>query len=115
MEYSFDRSPGAVQIVTERMRQSSRSQHGEGFTPEHDDAYVDCSLVLAAQAYAEAARRQVLGGDAVEVGSVARYWPWDAKWFKVDDDPMRNLAKAGALIAAEIDRLQRLAAKKGAA
>lgn len=35
-------------------------------------------------------------------------WPWAAKWFKPSDDPIRNLVKAGALIAAEIDRLQKL-------
>ena len=34
-------------------------------------------------------------------------WPFDAIWLKLTDDPIRNLVKAGALIAAEIDRLQR--------
>ena len=33
-------------------------------------------------------------------------WPWDKKWWKPSDDPIKNLIKAGALIAAEIDRLQ---------
>jgi hypothetical protein len=33
-------------------------------------------------------------------------WPWDMKWWKPSDDPIKNLVKAGALIAAEIDRLQ---------
>lgn len=32
-------------------------------------------------------------------------WPWDMKWWKPSDDPIKNLVKAGALIAAEIDRL----------
>jgi hypothetical protein len=35
-------------------------------------------------------------------------WPWDQKWWKPSDDPVKNLVKAGALIAAEIDRLQTL-------
>jgi hypothetical protein len=35
-------------------------------------------------------------------------WPWDYDWWKPSDDPIRNLTKAGALIAAEIDRLNRL-------
>lgn len=39
-------------------------------------------------------------------------WPFDASWWKPSNDPIRNLIKAGALIAAEIDRLQRLAANK---
>lgn len=34
-------------------------------------------------------------------------WPWHSSWWKPSDDPIRNLVKAGALIAAEIDRLQR--------
>lgn len=38
-------------------------------------------------------------------------WPWDASWWKPSADPIRNLVKAGALIAAEIDRLQRLTSK----
>ena len=36
-------------------------------------------------------------------------WPWDESWFKpTPDDRIRELVKAGALILAEIDRLQRL-------
>lgn len=35
------------------------------------------------------------------------WWPWDDKWWKpTPADPVRQLVKAGALIAAEIDRLQ---------
>lgn len=32
-------------------------------------------------------------------------WPWESKWWKPSNDPIKNLVKAGALIAAEIDRL----------
>jgi len=35
-------------------------------------------------------------------------WPWEREAWKPSEDPIRNLVKAGALIAAEIDRLQRL-------
>ena len=34
-----------------------------------------------------------------------RGWPWEPADWKPDNDPVRNLVKAGALIAAEIDRL----------
>ena len=34
-------------------------------------------------------------------------WPWDESWWKPSNDSIRNLVKAGALIAAEIDRLHR--------
>lgn len=40
-------------------------------------------------------------------------WPWHPKWWKpTPDDRIRELAKAGALIAAEIDRLQRMERSK---
>lgn len=35
-------------------------------------------------------------------------WPWERKWWKPSNEPIKNLIKAGALIAAEIDRLQKL-------
>lgn len=48
--------------------------------------------------------------DSIEVGAVkadTAAWPWDENWWKPSLDPIRNLVKAGALLAAEIDRLQR--------
>ena len=36
------------------------------------------------------------------------HWPWLDGWKPTPDDRIRELAKAGALIAAEIDRLQRI-------
>ncbi|MEB3421767.1 hypothetical protein VK682_24660 [Salipiger manganoxidans] len=35
-------------------------------------------------------------------------WPWDRKWWK-PTTPRRDLVKAGALIVAEIERLDRAA------
>lgn len=41
------------------------------------------------------------------VGRVPRQWPWCLQWWKpTPDDRIRELVKAGALIAAEIDRLR---------
>lgn len=39
---------------------------------------------------------------------IPKFWPWERKWWKPSQDQVRNLVKAAALIAAEIDRLQRL-------
>lgn len=36
-------------------------------------------------------------------------WPWAREDWKPDENPIRNLVKAGALIAAEIDRLAAVA------
>lgn len=80
----------------------------EGWTPEHDDEYVRCELCHAAYAYVlpEDDRPGVTDSDGVFTPSG---WPWDAEWWKpTPNDRIHELAKAGALIAAEIDRLQRL-------
>lgn len=84
---------GAELIAAERERQVSE----EGWTPEHDDEHTHSELAKAAACYAV----QAAGG------TVTKYdWPWEGKWWK-PGDPLRGLAKAGALVAAEIDRLQR--------
>lgn len=49
--------------------------------------------------------RHYFGWDGVPNG-----WPWPVESWKPSPEPARNLEKAGALIAAEIDRLERLAA-----
>ena len=81
---------GAELIAAERLRHTEV----EGWTPEHDDEHTDGELASAAAAY-------------IFPDGHDHFWPWDESWWKPSDDPIRNLAKAGALIAAEIDRLQR--------
>lgn len=76
---------GTQLIETERQRQ--RREWGD----EHDDEHTGGELVEAAIAYAE--------------GNGAR-WPWRDGW--KPDTRVDDLVKAGALIAAEIDRLRRL-------
>lgn len=93
---------GASMIATERYRQIAT----EGWTPEHDDNHTKAELARAAVNYAVRAINQI--GWPTEGHGLA--WPWDKSWWKPSDDRIRNLVKAGALIAAEIDRLQRLEA-----
>lgn len=95
---------GSVQIHAERWRQ----QKDEGWTAEHDDEHSACELTMAATSYAYYAIGQVNGVCWPDEESVIpTEWPWHMDWWKPSDDPIRNLVKAGALIAAEIDRLQR--------
>lgn len=97
---------GVELIAAERERQVSV----EGWTPEHDDTHHDASLTRAGMSYTYSARRQILGATK-EFGLLKPWqslWPWHDEWWKPSADPIRNLVKAGALIAAEIDRLQRL-------
>lgn len=89
---------GSVQIHAERWRQEKE----EGFDEANDDAYTEGELVRAAIAFAV---NEQPGTELQDVGLAA--WPWSTKWWK-SYGPIRNLVRAGALIAAEIDRLQRL-------
>lgn len=90
-------------IKMERWRQV----HAKGHGPEHDAEHSDGSLVRAAQTYMNYAEMQRIHPDFSFPGE--RYaetepWPWRPKDFK-PSYAVRNLVKAGALIAAEIDRL----------
>jgi len=118
-----DRRLGVERIADERERQVSK----EGWGPSHDDEHDDESLAFAAVCYAAPVRVYVKEGytsypDGMKVVTFREAWPqsWDSDWFKVKKgkngrrvkqsrkDRVRQLEKAGALIAAEIDRLLRL-------
>jgi hypothetical protein len=87
-------------IAAERQRQID----AELFTEAHDDNHPAGELAEAAACYA-APDLFERGVRQVPVG-----WPWALKWWK-PTDRRRDLVKAGALIAAEIDKLDRAAAK----
>lgn len=99
---------GVELIAEERQRQIEV----EGWTKEHDAQHKDCELAKAAICYADP---NVYYHHENRVLRHRRpnwdFWPmkWDECWFK-PTDRIRDLVKAGALIAAEIDRLQ---AQKG--
>lgn len=98
---SFD-SPGAALIAAERQRQVEV----EGWEAKHDDRHDKGELIAAARCYAYAAACQVGSGIPTNTPPGGP-WPWSDGWWKPSTDPIRNLVKAGALIAAEIDRLKR--------
>jgi hypothetical protein len=87
-------------IAAERRRQVEV----EGWTPEHDAEHGADDLAVAAACYAlpYPLRDGRTGLPPYRVG-----WPWERDaWKPTPDDRIRELVKAGALIAAEIDRLQ---------
>jgi len=95
-------------ISAERKRQIEI----EGWTPQHDDRYYSSNenLALAAVSYTLPPRlRYDPRGSDMPTGYNGKIlWPWESKWWKpTPDDRIRELAKAGALIAAQIDVLQR--------
>lgn len=115
----FVEMSGLYLIAQERTRQLTE----EGFTPERDDKYMDDELSLAAACYAipEQEREYI---DTKEGGEIPGLWPWDEKWWKPEYDPhyeklssisgrIKELTKAGALIAADIDRLRRAEYEEG--
>jgi hypothetical protein len=94
-------------IAAERGRQVT----AEGWTPAHDDAHGRGELARAAAVYAQCPeyrqRARRFGSDIY----YAAGWPFEPEaWSPSPDDRVRELVKAGALVAAEIDRLQRAGA-----
>ncbi len=113
------------EIFDERVRQVMK----EGWTAEHDDAHGDGELADAAACYLRPdlrAVRERMGGH-----DISDPWPWwddvdvsggrgdcpvwgkEKAWWK-PKDRRRDLIRAAALIVAEIERLDRAAAKVGA-
>lgn len=111
---------GVEMIAAERQRQVTR----RSWTPEHDDTHGDGSLAFAAACYAVPGRlyveRRVAAGPMF-----VDPWPWADSYDKrkaggnVPDaiptdgeERVAMLVRAGALIAAEIDRLQRATSRE---
>lgn len=89
----------AADVLAERRRQVE----GEGWTAEHDDNHSRGVMASAAGVYALNA-----GRPHDRMTSHINYWPWSLAWWK-PSTPRRDLVKAGALILAEIERLDRAA------
>ena len=96
-------SPGALAIATERRRQVEE----EGWQPSHDDNYTLSELPSAAACYLLSSIETGRSNLDIDVRwMVGELWPWADFWWK-PTIPRRDLVKAGALIAAEIDKRDR--------
>jgi hypothetical protein len=103
---------GAELIADERQRQIVEKR----WTSGHDDnEHEDGGLALAGAVYALDVVTRI-GNSYIVYPPLKRAisevlysgWPWDKIFWKpTPDNDIRELTKAGALIAAEIDRLQR--------
>lgn len=95
---------GVELILRERKRQIA----GEGWKSLHDDQHANGQLADAAVCYAMSGQLR----DGMQI-FLRWMWPWALCWWKpTPNDRIRELTKAGALIAAEIDRLQRVKRKQ---
>ena len=89
-------------VVAEIYAERTRQVEVEGWTDEHDDEH-DCNeLADAAACYALGQPSQI----------IEQLWPWHIEWWK-PTTKRRNLVKAGALIVAEIERLDRVEKGQG--
>lgn len=97
----------AVQsVIAERQRQQS----AEGWTSKHDDKHDNNELAFAASCYAfhsaAASWNFEDDGTPYDIHPAPKNWPWAPEWWK-PTNPRRDLVKAGALILAEIERIDR--------
>ncbi|OMW45735.1 hypothetical protein AQ808_23975 [Burkholderia pseudomallei] len=108
----------ARDMLAERRRQVE----AEGWTPKHDDEHDKGEMARAAACYALHAgscfawRADAYQSAKPHEGNPAAQnslWPWDMKWWK-PKDPRRDLVRAGALILAELERLDRATLLNGA-
>src|SRR5208282_2247295 len=113
---------GVERIAAERKRQ----MEVEGWTFAHDDLHSDGEIALAAICYASpvpikakatlpyncGCREACCPHSHMTSTQWIDPWPWDEVWDKREKHSrIRQLEIAGALIAAEIDRLERERAK----
>ncbi|AVE59961.1 hypothetical protein AM352_17075 [Citrobacter koseri] len=89
-------NPAILDVIAERQRQKVV----EGWTSEHDDQYGKSQLLWASSCY-------VLN-TIQPFNRIPMDWPWAPEWWK-PTGPRRDLVKAGALILAEIERIDRAA------
>lgn len=105
-----------IQLISEERK---RQIEVEGWTTEHDAEYhTNGELAMAGACYALNDHLYPLGQIAENKNGVhmtikrKAFWPFVKSWWKPalttkPKDRIRELTKAGALIAAEIDRLQK--------
>ena len=99
---SGDETPAVHDVLAERRRQIEV----EDWTPAHDDKHKSGELARAGACYA------LFGSNNDNWrygwhGQPPVSWPWEVRWWK-PKDRRRDLVRAGALILAEIERLDRI-------
>ena len=87
---------GGYLIQKERERQIEE----EGFDSKHDNQHSFKELIAAAISYC-AINLNIDGSKELSES----IWPWDKKWYK-PKNTLRDLTRAGALIAAAIDKIK---------
>lgn len=95
---------GIELIAEERKRQVEV----EGYDSEHDYEHNPEEFVLAALSYAESSIEYPYVRETKDISDLMNDWPWDPHGYKPTKSMIKDLVKAGALIAAAIDRINAL-------
>ena len=98
----------AIEMIAD---ERERQKKVEGWSEEHDDQHIENELANAAATYAmdSDCREALMNIYDCKLTGIPPTWPWEDEWYKpTPDDRIKELVKAGALIVAEIERLQRL-------
>lgn len=120
LEIAGDGDEASARVAHELFMERQRQKSVEGFAPDHDDDWLNGQLQRAAAAYAYGAA--VKPGDANwlrtdvkltrppamyhTLETLRALWPWSFEWWK-PTNPRRMLVKAGALIIAAIEAIDR--------
>ena len=94
-------SPELTKASQDVLAERQRQRNIEGWTEDHDDEHMGGELAVAASCYAYNPSGAI----------TPLNWPWHPDWWK-PGDARRNLVKAAALALAEIERLDRKAARE---
>lgn len=94
-----------VQLIAEERK---RQINVEGWTSDYDSEHINGELADAAGCYCIMTTMHPETDDFFEF--FHKHWPFSTEWWKpTPENRIRELQKAGALIAAEIDRLNQQA------
>lgn len=97
-------APGALtQAARDVLAERARQVDAKGFNHARDDKYIGLQLAGAAASYL------ILAAGGRE-DDARTFWPWRQEWLKPSEQ-RRYLEKAGALLLAEMERLDRAAAR----
>jgi hypothetical protein len=101
MSESFPFTNAARDVLAERKRQIEK----EGYDAAHDDEHAPQELADAAACYAIKTGSREWG---LKGSQPPPYWPWEREAWNPKDQ-RRNLVRAGALILAAIEHIDRAA------
>lgn len=107
--FDDDEIEAPINALIELSDERNRQINGEGFSLEHDDVHHHGELARAAASYAWVAGSAIEQGESETRARLILAWPFQSTWWK-PTTPRHDLVKAGALILAEIERLDRAAA-----